>query len=219
MLNINGNIIGTNNSPNCYIFHNSTATINITGNLISDVSPCIVTGAITQFGGGNSAGSINLVGTATMTNSTSQPCIVSRNALVTITGSVTNKGNGMAISAARIRWVNTGTPFWVFQDTTGADITLTYNTSIFNYPSTSDVRAGVTYAAFPTLTGSCIVPLPQYVSQGVPIDATVGTAYFNATDVWNVLIADITVAGSIGERLKTVATVETTGDQIQAYQA
>ena len=212
VLNINGNIIGTNNSPNCYIFHNSTATINITGNLISDVSPCIVTGAITQFGGGNSAGSINLVGTATMTNSTSQPCIVSRNALVTITGSVTNKGNGMAISAARIRWVNTGTPFWVFQDTTGADLTLTYNTSIFNYPSTSDVRAGVTYAAFPTLTGSCIVPLPQYVSQGVPIDATVGTAYFNATDVWNVLIADITVAGSIGERLKTVATVETTGD-------
>jgi hypothetical protein len=217
ILNINGSVIASNLYNTSYIYHNSAGTINITGNLISDTGSCIVAGNIGQFTGSN--GFINLVGTATMTNSSSQPCIISRLALVTITGSVTNKGNGMAISAARIRWVNTGTPYWVFQDTTGADLTLTYNTSIFNYPSTSNVRLGVTYASFPTLTGTCAVPLPQYVSQGVPVDATVGTAYFNASDVWNVLISNITVAGSIGERLKTVATVETTGDQIQAYQA
>lgn len=216
ILNINGNIIGTNQFPNAAIYHNSTATINVTGNLISDVSPCIIAGSIGVFSGGT--GFINLVGTATMTNSLSQPCIISRYALVTITGSVTNKGNSMAISSAKIRWVNTGTPYWVFQDTTAADITLTYNTSIFNYPSTSDVRLGTTYASFPTLTGTCAIPLAQYVSQGVPVDATVGTAYFNASDVWNVLIADITVAGSIGERLKTASTVETTGNQIAAYQ-
>jgi hypothetical protein len=217
ILNINGNVIGGTGNQNAPIYHNSTGTINVTGNLISDVSSCIVTGAISAFGGG--AGFINLVGTATLTNSLSQPCIISRGSLVTITGSATNKGNTMAISSSRIRWQNIGTPYWVFQDTTGADITLTYNTSIFNYPSTSNVRLGVTYASFPTLTGTCAVPLPQYVSQGVPVDATVGTAYFNASDVWNVLIADITVAGSIGERLKTASTIETTGDQIQAYQA
>lgn len=215
ILNINGNVIGGNYAYNAAIISNATTTINITGNLISDVSPCIVT-AIGAFSGGS--GNINLVGTATLNNSLSQPCIVTRSALVTITGNVTNKNNTMAISAGRIRWVNTGTPYWVFQDTTTADITLTYNTSIFNYPSTSDVRLGTTYASFPTLTGTCAVPLPQYVSQGVPVNATVGTAYFNASDVWNVLIADITVAGSIGERLKTASTVETTGNQIQAYQ-
>jgi hypothetical protein len=212
ILNINGNVIGNNGYFNAVILHNSTGTINVTGNLISDASPCIAT----PLGGG--AGFINLVGTATLNNSLSQPCIVSRSTLVTITGSATNKGNTMAISAGRIRWVNTGTPFWVFQDTTAADITLTYNTSIFNYPSTSDVRLGTTYASFPTLTGTCAVPLSQYVSQGVPVDATVGTAYFNASDVWNVLTSNITVPGSIGERLKTVSTVETTGNQLIAYQ-
>lgn len=216
VLNINGNVIANNQFVNAPIYLGSSGTINITGNLISDISTCILTPITDWHTGG--AGFINLVGTAIMTNTNSQPCILTRTTLVTITGSVTNKGNTSAIWGNKIRWVNTGTPFWVFQDTTAADITLTYNTSIFNYPSTSDVRLGTTYASFPTLTGTCAIPLAQYVSQGVPVNATVGTAYFNASDVWNVLIADITVPGSIGERLKTASTVETTGDQIQAYQ-
>jgi hypothetical protein len=216
ILNINGNIIGGNQFPNAAIYHNSTGTINVTGNLISDVSPCIITGSITTFAGG--AGNINLVGTATLTNSTSQPCIISRGTLVTITGSITNKNSNMAIWSSKLRWVNTGTPYWVFQDTAGADITLTYVGTAGSYPMESDVRLGVTYASSPVRTGTCAIPLPQYVSQGVPVDATVGTASLDALGMWNVPMSSITAVGSIGERLKLASTIETTGDQISSYQ-
>ena len=216
ILNINGNIIGTNAYINSAINLGSTATINITGNLISDVSPCIVTGAISGFSGGS--GNINLVGTATMTNSTSQPCIITKDTLVTITGSMTNKGNNMAIWASRIRWSNVGTPYWIFQNTTGADITLTYVSTSGTYPMESDVRLGVTYATNPIRTGTCAVPLPQYVSQGVPVGSSVGTAYLNVEDIWNVLTSTITTVGSIGERLKIASTIQTTGDQLASYQ-
>jgi len=216
ILNINGNVIGGNSSSNAAIYHNSTGTINVTGNLISDISPCIITGSITTFAGG--AGNINLVGTATLTNSTSQPCIISRGTLVTITGSITNKNSNMAIWSSKLRWVNTGTPYWVFQDTAGADITLTYVGTAGSYPMESDVRLGVTYASSPVRTGTCTIPLPQYVSQGVPVDATVGTAYLDALGMWNVPMSSITTVGSIGERLKLASTIETTGDQISSYQ-
>lgn len=214
ILNINGDVIASNSSLWTAIYLNSTATINVTGNLISDVSPCIIT-PIAQFSGG--VGFINLVGTATMATSSSEPCICSRNTLVTVTGSVTNKGNGMALWCGKLRFQESSNPFWVFQDTTGTDITLTYGTATGAYPNESDVRLGVTYASTPTRTGTCAVPLPQYVSQGVPVDATVGTAFLNASDVWNVLTSTITTAGSIGERLKVASTVETTGDQLASF--
>ena len=215
ILNINGNVIGTNNSYLSYISFNSTATINITGNLISDFSPCIVTPITSAFAGGS--GNINLVGTATMTNASSNPCIITRTTLVTITGSVTNKGDTSAIWSNKIRWQNVGVPYWIFQDTTGADIALSSGTITGSYPSVSDVRLGTTYSSSPTLTGTCAVPLQQYVSQGVPVGSSVGTGYLNAAEVWNILTSTITTNSSIGQRLKVASTIETTGDQLAAY--
>jgi hypothetical protein len=215
ILNINGDIIGTNAYINSAINLGSTATINITGNLISDVSPCIVTSTITAIAGG--AGNINLVGTATLTNTTSEPCIISRNTLVTITGNVFNKGNNAAIWSSKIRWQNAVPAYLVVQDTTGADIILTDGLATGSYPNEGDVRDGVIYDASPTRTGSCAVPLPQYVSQGVPVGSSVGTAYLNVEDIWNVLTSTMTTTGSIGERLKVASTVETTGDQLAAF--
>jgi hypothetical protein len=215
ILNINGNVIGTNFSSQSAILLSSTATINVTGNLISDVSPCIVTPVSNAFIGG--AGNINLVGTATLTNINSQPCIITRNTLVTITGNVVNKGDTSAIWGNKVRWTNIGVPYWIFQDTTGADIALSSGTISGSYPNESDVRLGVTYATGPVKTGTCAVPLPQYVSQGVPVDATVGTGYINPVEVWNILTSTITTNSSIGERLKVASTVETTGDQLASY--
>jgi len=214
VLNINGNIIGTNNTTTSYIALESTATINITGNLISNVSPCIVS-TVSTFTG--VAANINLIGTATMTNASSQPCIITRNALVTITGSVTNKGDTMAIWSNRIRWQTSITPYLTLQDTTGSNIVLTTGSALGAYPVESDVKLGVVYSAGPTKTGTCAVPLPQYVSQGVPTGSSVGTAYLNVEDIWKVLTSTITTAGSIGARLKTASTVETTGDQLASF--
>lgn len=215
VLNINGNIVGSNVGSGNGVYLSSTATINITGNLISDVSPCIITPVTNAFTGG--AGNINLVGTATLTNTNSQPCIITRNTLVTITGNVVNKGDTSAIWGNKVRWTNIGVPYWIFQDTTGADIALSSGTISGSYPLESDVRAGVTYASGPVKTGTCAIPLPQYVSQGVPVDATVGTGYIDAVEVWNILTSNITTTSSIGERLKVASTVETTGDQLAAF--
>jgi hypothetical protein len=215
ILNINGNVIGTNNTYTSYISLESTATINITGNLISNVSPCIVTPISSNVSGG--AGNINLVGTATMTNASSQPCILTRTTLVTITGSVTNKGDTSAIWGNKIRWTNVGVPYWIFQDTTGADIALSNGTISGSYPTEANVRLGVSYASGPVRTGTCAVPLPQYVSQGVPVGSSVGTGYLNAVEVWNILTSTISTNSSIGERLKVASTIKTTGDQLASF--
>jgi hypothetical protein len=86
-------------------------------------------------------------------------------------------------------------------------------------PGPEDVRDGVVYA-LESLVGTLKVPLPTQVSIGVPTDDTVGTAILNADDVkdaiWNVPTSELNVEYSIGKRLKNVATVESTGEQITA---
>jgi hypothetical protein len=83
-------------------------------------------------------------------------------------------------------------------------------------PSISDVRLGVTYSSG-SLTGTMNVPPFNAVKAGVPVDNGVGTAALSPEDVWNVLISGITQSGSIGERLKIVSTIETTGTQLASF--
>jgi hypothetical protein len=211
VLNINGDIIGSNYYGASYpIAAESLATTNITGNLTADLGNCYYS-IIGSF--------VNLTGTATVTNANSQAAIVmtSATSLLTINGSITNKNNVNTIMAPKIRFASTSTPYWIYQTNGASDMTLSYGTATGPYPVEADVKLGVAYAASPTRYGTCAVPLPQYVSQGVATGSTVGTAYINAADVWNILTSTITVSGSIGERLKVASTVETTGDQLAAY--
>lgn len=85
------------------------------------------------------------------------------------------------------------------------------------HPAEANVRTGVTYGPTNNLTGTCAVPPAAAVSIGVPVDNTTGTAYLNATDIWNVPLASITTPNSIGERLKDASTVQTTGAQLAAF--
>ena len=212
VLNINGDIIGSGTtSVSQAIVLNSTLSVNITGNVISNKGYCL------QSASNNI---INLTGNATVTDTLSVNAIYMTGigGLITINGSITNKGNLITIWAPKIRFASTATPYWIFQTNGASDMTLSYGTPVTGaYPVESDVRFGITYAASPTRTGTLRVPLPQYVSQGVLTDNTVGTAYINAADVWNVLTSSITTSGSIGERLKTASTVQTNGDQLAAY--
>jgi len=214
-LNINGDIISSNLSYYTYpIYLNSLATVNIVGNLTSVIGYCLFSGV---------GGIVNLTGTATVTNTNSSPTIymtqqnLNTTSLLTINGSITNKGNVNAILAPRIRFVSTSTPYWIYQTNAGTDMTLAYGSAIGEFPNEADVKLGVTYAGSPTRTGTCAVPLPQYVSQGVATGSTIGTAYLNAADVWNIQTSTLTTAGSIGERLKTASTVQTNGDQLASY--
>lgn len=80
----------------------------------------------------------------------------------------------------------------------------------FNVPFEEDVRKGVIYGDG-TFEGNLIVPSPSNVRKGVPTDNTVGTADLTAQDFLDLLS---TSPDPIAERLRNVATVQTTGDQI-----
>jgi hypothetical protein len=83
-------------------------------------------------------------------------------------------------------------------------------------PVASNVRFGVVYGAG-SLTGTMRVPAASNVRLGVAVDATVGTGAITVADIWNVLTSSLTTSGSIGERLKNVSTVQTTLQQLAAY--
>jgi hypothetical protein len=82
------------------------------------------------------------------------------------------------------------------------------------YPSTSLVRSGVSYGPGSIYSGIATIPPRESVSYGVPVDNTTGTSAFLVSDIWNYPISGITTSGSIGERLKTAATVNVMGQLI-----
>lgn len=85
--------------------------------------------------------------------------------------------------------------------------------AVADAPSPNNVRYGISYSQN-TLTGTARVPNPNQVSYGIPVDHTTGSAVVKPTDVWNHLVSNLLVSGSIGARLKNVSTVQSTGDQL-----
>lgn len=217
ILNVNGNVFGGSNTAWApAVIASNNSTINFTGNLYGDVSTAFYT---------TSSPTVNVIGTLNLNTTTSLPAIFNNSTLgttsfplITINGYLVNKNNNMALVAPKVRFTANTSPYWTFQNSAAADITLSYGTPATGpYPAEADVRYNTPYGASPTRYGTLRVPLPQYVSQGVLTDNTTGTAYLSATDVWNVLTSNITTAGSIGERLKNASTVQTNGDQLAAY--
>ena len=80
-------------------------------------------------------------------------------------------------------------------------------------PTTSNVRAGVTYNNG-NRTGTLAVPIPSNVRKGVSTDNTVGTAELTAADILNAIQ---TSTIPVAERLRNIATVQLTGDQIASF--
>jgi len=85
--------------------------------------------------------------------------------------------------------------------------------TVVDAPIPSDVRDGVSYA-LNTFTGTLKVPSTASVAFGVPVDNTTGVALLTG-DSW---IAAISSSNDpFAERLKNVATVQTTAAQIAAF--
>jgi hypothetical protein len=80
-------------------------------------------------------------------------------------------------------------------------------------PAETDVRLNTTYYDG-NRVGSLNVPDPSNVRNGVPTDNTVGTADLTAQDFFDAIASS---SDPIAIRLRNVATVETTGDQISAF--
>ncbi len=205
IINITGNVTGGTLATAHGILNNSSGTIDITGNAI---------------GGGAGNGAVN---------SSSGTLRVIRAISTLGAGAGLSGVNSAGITVVReIEFASNGrTPvlnfiFFEDSDVNLAQITLENTTTRtltdpannpFLLPSTFDVRQGITYN-LGNDTGSLNVPDPSNVRNGVPTDNTVGTADLTAQDFFDAIA---TSSDPVAIRLRNVATVETTGDQISAF--
>ncbi|NBT07549.1 MAG: hypothetical protein EBS98_01985 [Chitinophagia bacterium] len=103
----------------------------------------------------------------------------------------------------------------LFYRTSGGKKTLVdINNPVTLVPSSGNVRSGVSYN-YGANIGSCIIPHPNSVVYGVPVDNTIGSGLLSPVTVWNALTSSIGTSGTIGERLKNISTVATVGKQLE----
>lgn len=226
-VNITGNV--TSNSSGNGISSGGSGTITVTGNVTNTASGAAIS---------SSNGNISITGNVTASGTTFAVSCTTTNGSPFIYGTITaNTYVGMNLGGAAIKvsgpFISSATGYlpisgsalykltaiasneFRFASATTGTSSL-YSVDVLSGPSISDVRNGVTYSyAGTTKTGTLKVPATQYVAYGVAVDNTVGS-YDPATDFWNKQTSVLTTAGSIGERLKNTATVDTVGAQIAA---
>lgn len=117
--------------------------------------------------------------------------------------------DGQVPVSGYVKFLNTNTNKATIRKVNNTNITLLDSNNLTSYPSQNNVRSGLNYGS--SQVGTLIVPSPSNVRKGVPTDNTVGTAELTAEDILNAIQ---TSNNPVAERLKNVATVQTTGDQI-----
>jgi hypothetical protein len=225
-LNITGNAYGSTsnlgNNGGLGIFVAGNININFTGNIYG--------GTGTQGSGNHGLSTTNNIvmthiggiyaGIWAGLNSTSSTAII-----LTTGPFVSDSYGGFPFLAVRMHLIPTSNSYLEFRNSTtnGAfspspaapAVRFLSPAATVDAPIPSNVRLGLSYA-LGTLTGTLAMPHPNNVSYGVPVDNTFGTAVLSPQDVWNYARTNLTTPGSIGERLKNVSTVDSTGDQLTA---
>lgn len=213
-VNVTGNVLGgggssftTPNAPLGILLNNGNAIVSVTGN----VSPT-----------GGTPGIYNVSGTLTV-NGTCQSSSTSPAIGVGGVGQITRlsgpfllgaSGNVNPVIAASWRWAPTQIPTYYEVSTSGGttkrNMFTADNIPTGNYPTAANVRNGIVYGPNLENTGTLAVPAAGSVALGVSVDNTVGTAVLTSAAVQTAL-------GQFSSgRLNNVATVDTTGAQIQA---
>lgn len=201
----------------------NSGTLRITGNVY------YVGGSGTQLWIIRSTGYLNIVGSisASVDNNSGAVFSNSNSAINIFTGPFISSPTGiMPIYVLRMHYFRTLGSYFEFRDETtdGAlpaaspapATRLVSPGTVVDAPATSDVRFGVVYASG-SQTGTLRVPPPESVAYGVLTDNTTGSAILTAAAIWNTQQDTMTVSGSIGERLRNVATVQTTAAQIASF--
>ena len=223
-VSIVGNITNNGGIPVNVVNSSSTnARITITGNVTTNSSSVGVNYQPVAAGVGSY---LRIYGVLTASN-TSPAVIVNNNSAASFTfgGVLIGSANGQVpfniLTGALFFLVPSAGTEIRFASSTGGTTSL-YSTDQLAGPAASDVRNGVSYSyTGSTRVGTLKVPSPSYVALGIQTDDTVGTlvaptAADIANELWNKQTTALTTSGSIGERLKNAATVDTTGAQIAA---
>lgn len=193
---VTGGIASGNNVSNgVYLYSGSVEVI---GDVIGDNSSAVhVAGGVADISG-------------TVEASTTPAVTGSSYGLVRFTGPLINSPTGVSACAAE-RWMireDHNFEWQVTNDSTAPVSGDPVHLTVWNdhTPPPEDTRAGHVYGHGGTLTGTLDVPPPESVAAGVPTDDTAGTAALAPSDVWDLQ----------PDRLKNVATVATTGAQLEA---
>ena len=189
-----------------------------TGLLITATTANVeITGAVTVSNTGvavsSTTGVIKLGGP--ITASTSVNAVTSTSALVRCSGLLINTNNFQAVWSPRITIEPTTTSI-TFQKVSGGNQAMQIGTVVNTYqPNIGDVRLGTTYGVVSNeFTGTMAVPLPANVSQGVPVDTSVGTFLMTPAS----FVAELNTSSvDVAVRLRNSATVITTGTQLASF--
>jgi hypothetical protein len=131
------------------------------------------------------------------------------------TGPFYNVNNRNAVYSPTLRLLSGSTTTWTFDtETYGEQRTLYTQNWPGNFPAANNVRQGIVFGDTAQFTGTVAIPPTGSVLKGVPVDNTTGSASFDTQNVWGINTNNLTVTGSLGARLRNVATVATTGDAI-----
>jgi hypothetical protein len=240
LMNIYGNIVCQNYAPSAtvgIVSNGSTSGIlNIRGNINagsvantiavnnSSTGFVIITGSI--YGGthatntpaiySTTAGTIDVSGSV---NAGLFPAIFSTSQTATnrVRGNLVYSGSVTPVYAYNLRIDPTAGQSVTMQSTAGTSRILATSNISAGAPGTGNVRSGIVYGSTNELTGTLIVADPSNIRKGVPTDNTTGSADLTAADMWNYLASNLTTSGSIGQRMRNVATVDTVGSQIAAF--
>lgn len=221
IVNITGNIVENNLTQPALQIQGTNNTVNMTGNISlstqSSQINCIQVASVSVNNKFNLTGNISGVGG--FMNTTNTTLSVSLNGILQ-GGSVNNMINSSSTATFKVSGIisqqNNINPIFVrkIEIDSVLDTTWTYNTDVVGtnktlytsgtaqgQPAINNVRSGTVYGANSEYTGTLIMATPANVRNGVPTDATVGTANLTASDFWDKLTGELSASGSIGKLL------------------
>jgi len=221
---VSGSVLGGTSTAAGISLATNASTLIVTGSVIgSSTAGAIINSAATtmSISGSVAAGiggsAIASSGTGTLTiigpisSSITAPGIQSTSTgQVFLTGPFYNVNNRNAVFAQNLQLISGSTPTWTFDTETNLEQRTLYSANYpGNFPATTNVRQGITFGDTGQFVGVVAIPSASNVIQGVPVDATTGSASFNTQNVWGFPTSSLTATGSIGARLRNASTVAT----------
>lgn len=213
IVNITGNVFGGLGTFTTLSASGANALVNIIGNVTSSPSAVAV-----SCGGASSL--VNMTGVATAVNfqHAIESGATSSGFGIKYSGNlIDSPGGRTAIFTRFFRMVNNSGVTQYANDAgfpNGGYVNRVDPSNVTGMPAQSNVRNLLVYGYNNELTGSLVVPPANTVSVGVVYDnGTIGTAQNTAASFLTELAAS---TDPLAVRLKNVATVQTTGDQIAA---
>lgn len=209
LLTITGSVIATANASNINNSAGANTSIYISGSVIG--GPTHTSGVVYK----TTTGTMQIIGP--ITSGLSGPGI-DTNANVTnlfLTGPFYNRNNRNAVLSPMFQLLSGSTTTWIFDTETALEQRTLYTQNYpGNFPSASNVRQGTVFGDTNQFTGTAVIPPTGSVLKGVPVDNVTGSASFTTQNVWDINTNNLTTTGSLGARLRNVATVATDGAAI-----